>query len=338
MNGNSQLIIKYLTLAILAYLFFLITKSYLTIFILAIFFSIIFYPVKQNLQKSLHINQGLSSFVTLFLMVILVLIPFLILVGAITAEAFSFVSTIQTNQAIETLKNLKQIEFGGYVIDISSIQSQAQSVLQSMTGNIYSIATSIGGGVTKFAFSFFVFLLMFYYFLKDGEVLFKKIKKLLPFEAEQNNQLVNIFADVSKTVFTGSIIPAIVSVLFAYLIFFIFGIKGALIWGILAGIFSLIPSIGTFFIYLFGFSYVMFFQGVTPGILFALAYLLIDLIFIQNILKPKLLDEKFAVHPILVFVSLVGGVETFGTPGLLYGPLVVIMFISVFNFWVSKES
>ena len=50
---------------------------------------------------------------------------------------------------------------------------------------------------------------------------------------------------------------------------------------------------------------------------------------IDNVVRPLLTRRGLQLHPLLVFISVFGGVISFGFVGLFLGPLVVALVVSV---------
>ena len=335
---KPQTVFKYISLIGFAYLFFLIIEPFIATLVFAIFFAVLCHPVVVYLMKKFKIKKNLAVAIVVVTSLFFILLPLLALIGLIATEAFVFIGNFNSNEVLTMLENASNVRIFNYNFDPSILKDQLQNLLQNAGGTIYTVATSIGSGVTRFTFLFVVFVFMYFYFLKDGEILLKKGKALLPFTPEQNNKLLKSFKEISKIVFLGNAVTAVLSGIAAGIGFALFGIQGAVIWGLLAGLLSLIPNIGTFIIYLLGAAVTYYLYGIYPAIGFVAYFVLIDLIMIQNIVRPRLLDSKFSIHPILVFLSLVGGVEAFGAGGLVYGPIIVILFVSIFNFWIQTDT
>ncbi len=173
--------------------------------------------------------------------------------------------------------------------------------------------------------------------LLDGEDFVNYSKRISPFTKKQNDIFFKKFENVARTVFQGNLLAAVLSGLAAMIGFSIFGLQAALIWGILAGILSLVPTIGTLVVYGIG-SLILSFGSPFPWILAPLLYyLFVEIGLIQSFIKPKLIDEKIKIHPILIFLSLVGGVSVFGSIGIIYGPIIVVLFITMFDFIIVTE-
>ncbi|MCB1308570.1 MAG: AI-2E family transporter, partial [Leptospiraceae bacterium] len=62
---------------------------------------------------------------------------------------------------------------------------------------------------------------------------------------------------------------------------------------------------------------------------------------LENIVKPKLMDRKLGMHPLLLFFAILGGLTEFGFTGVILGPLFVTLFMtiwSIYHIWESSPA
>jgi predicted PurR-regulated permease PerM len=60
----------------------------------------------------------------------------------------------------------------------------------------------------------------------------------------------------------------------------------------------------------------------------ALAHLVVE-----NIVKARLIGVHMRLHDLLVFLSILGGLAAFGVMGIIYGPLIVTIFMTLAEFY-----
>jgi len=108
------------------------------------------------------------------------------------------------------------------------------------------------------------------------------------------------------------------------------GVPHPILLGFVAGIFSLIPIVGTFIVWVPAAIFIYFTDGIAFALVFAIWAAAANII-LDNIVKPKILDKKLNLHPILIFFSLLGGLQIFGFVGIILGPLVAVLFISLWG-------
>jgi len=107
----------------------------------------------------------------------------------------------------------------------------------------------------------------------------------------------------------------------------IFGFKNALVLGTLTGIASFVPMVGTGLVW----GPLSLYLFLTGDVLRALLFLVLAAFFVafmDNFLKPVILGERLRIHPLMIFFSILGGINIFGLNGLILGPLVVAVFFA----------
>ena len=281
-------------------------------------------------------GDGWAAFLTVVITFIFIALPLTVLITLLTQEALHFAQSTDLAVLQEGLNHLSTWNFLGYQLDLSSLKESLMSGLSSVGSYLSSKSLSILSVISNSLFSFFVFLLLYFYFLRDADNLLKNLKTLLPYTTTEQKKLTTSFHEISKTIFYGNLLSALIAGVVAYLGFLIFGFKGALIWALLAFIFSFIPTLGTLLIYLAGMVILVFTSGWLIALLMLLYFVLIELLVRENWLRGKLLEDKLNFHPIFVFFAIVGGVTAFGSLGLIYGPLIITFLGAFYQFYLAK--
>lgn len=332
---NFTAILKTIILLIFIYLAYLLIQPFLGMVIVAIVFAIIFSPVHRFFQKKL--SPGLSAFLTVFLSTILIIFPLLGVIPLLAKEAVTFGQHLDVNGIWNFLQGFKEIDLFGYKFPLNidpsklvDLSSMAGTYIASWSGTlVIMVSDSIG--------IFLMFIVLYYYFLKDGAVLFKGLQKVLPYTQKEQLILSRSFKQVAETVFMGNFLTALISGMMAYVAGLIFGLPSPLIWGLLAMILSFIPTAGAFLLYLFGAVVSFFLSGWWMSLGLMIYFILMEVLLRENFIKPKLLDDKLSFHPVFIFFALVGGVSVFGPLGLFYGPIILTFVASLYDFHVKKE-
>lgn len=91
---------------------------------------------------------------------------------------------------------------------------------------------------------------------------------------------------------------------------------------------SLLPMIGAFLIYIPA-GAVLIISGSTAKGIIVLAVGLGVISQLDNFLRPKLMADKTALHPLLLFFAMMGGIAAFGFTGMILGPVVVAAFVAL---------
>ncbi len=182
--------------------------------------------------------------------------------------------------------------------------------------------------------SFFLFLFTFYYLLKDAQKLKRISLAASPLSGEENEAILNKLELAINSVVRGNLAIALIQGILASIGLTIFGVPNPVLWGMVAAITSLIPTVGTSLVILPAILYLFLnnqiFQAAGLAIWGMVVVGLID-----NFLGPKLVGRGMKLHPLLVLLSVLGGAVLFGPIGFLLGPLVLSLFFALFNIYFS---
>lgn len=197
------------------------------------------------------------------------------------------------------------------------------------------ITSSIGDAVSIVVDIIFVFLTVFF-LLVDGPVFLKKIQEYMPFSKNQKEALIKQVKNIIISTIYGGVIIAFLQGLIGGISFSILGIPSAVLWGLCMFFASFIPILGTFIIWGPGALY-LFFNGffLKGFILILIGIFIISMV--DNILRPLIVQGKTRMPTILIFFSIIGGIKLFGFIGFIMGPLVLALFISLFEIFRYSE-
>jgi predicted PurR-regulated permease PerM len=320
-------------------LFGQLALPFLTPVIIAMLLGVIFYPLFKKVAKLVNGNEAFAALIMCFLITLLVVVPFGVFVGLLSSEAFNFY--VDTRSRIESGYYQELIEDNAAVLQLIQdygdrfnveldFEAQRDNVLnaaQNLGLIIYERAGGFVGDIAQGLFNFVTILFLLYYFFKDHKKITSTLLRLSPLPDKIEIDLIRRVADVGKAVFFGNMVTALVQGILGGIGFFAAGFSNSLFWATLVGVSSLIPSVGVFLVTIPA-SLIFFIQGEwVVGSIF-LAYNVIIVGSVDNILKPKLIESKINLHPILVFVGVLGGLLVFGPMGVIYGPLIVTLFVA----------
>ena len=117
--------------------------------------------------------------------------------------------------------------------------------------------------------------------------------------------------------------------------FWLLGIPAALLWGVFMSIMALIPSLGTFLVWMPAAIY-LFLSGQhwKSAILFAWGSLVVATI--DNVLYPALVGSRLQLHTVAVLFSVLGAIALMGIPGIVLGPLILNVALTLITFWWER--
>lgn len=305
--------------------------------------SLVFYPVYNFLVKYIR-NNTISSIITLLLIVCVIFGPFMYLAYLITQEINILIDYIKSHELTTLDKILQYPLIKGISKKILNTFNMTQAELKraiitnltelgkDMLGRITS---NLGNIVSIFIDIIFVFLTVFFLLL-DGPKFLEKIQVYMPFSKPQKEKLIKQIKDIIISTIYGGVTIAFIQGLIGGISFSILGISSAVLWGICMFFSSFIPILGTFIIWGPGAGYLFFNGFILKGFILILIGIFI-ISMVDNILRPLIVKGKTKLPTILIFFSILGGIKFFGFIGFIMGPLILALFISLFEIFRYPE-
>jgi predicted PurR-regulated permease PerM len=194
-------------------------------------------------------------------------------------------------------------------------------VLSNLATGVNRFVQSTLAGVTTAILYLILFLLAMFFLLRDGKRFAAEIVRLLPFSGPEQDEMLESVGRTVKAVLYSMVVVPVAQGLIAVFGFWIFGLPSPFFWGTVLMLSATIPGIGAPLVWVPAAIYLLLAGSLWKGIaLIVYGTLVISLV--DNLIKPLLLYGTARIHTFLAFLSLVGGLLTFGPAGFLLGPVV----------------
>jgi predicted PurR-regulated permease PerM len=164
----------------------------------------------------------------------------------------------------------------------------------------------------------------------------KKVRNYIPFSEEQKDRLVKLVRDIIISTIYGGIVVSIAQGTMAGIAFFLLGISTPVVWGLATSIASFVPLLGAAGVWVPMTIYLFIENEITKGIILAIVGIF-GISLIDNILKPIIIGSRTKMPILVIFFSILGGLKLFGLIGLVIGPLVLALFVSLIEIFRSVE-
>ncbi|MGP1593837.1 MAG: AI-2E family transporter [Treponema sp.] len=224
-------------------------------------------------------------------------------------------------------------------IDLSEFNMKKEIIafLSQYTNNIVKYATNLAKNIGNFIISLIFISFALYFFYIDGKQLARLFVSAIPIREKEGMQLMNKFKDTITNLFKGYFLVSLCQFAAAFAVFFIFGVENTLLLSFLTFFSSFLPLLGCALVWLPVGIELCFTAGVMKGILFLLAAG-VFISSIDNILRPMFLQNRIQIHPLVIFFSILGGVQVFKFDGIVLGPLFVILLFTVIDMAQTADS
>jgi predicted PurR-regulated permease PerM len=176
---------------------------------------------------------------------------------------------------------------------------------------------------------------LLYFMLVNCNSMEMWLRKNLPLKNRNSEKLVTEVRGMVLSNAIGIPVLAIVQGIIASIGYMIFGIQEPFLWGIITGICSVVPVVGTMIAWVPIMLY-LFAIGRTNAGLGMLFWGLLPIGASDNVIR-FLLQKKLAdIHPIITVIGVIIGVNLFGFMGLIYGPLLISIFILLVRIYIDE--
>ncbi len=297
-------------------------------------------PFNSRLAARLGQRPRLASAITTVGVVVLVLLPIVAIGGAVAAQAAQLLGRIDTSRLRSHDLDLSTIPFLAkplHWLDATAGVSLAQFEAWVVTGTkrMLEIVASSGGSIFLGALgtivSFTLMLFVLFFVLRDGPRFAGTVVRLLPIEPHLRGKLWHHLIDVTRAVFIGIGLTALVQGLLLGIGFTIAGLPSPLVFGVLGALFALVPVVGTAVIWIPAVLWLLV-QGEPGYALFMAAWGVLVVGSVDNFLRPMLISGRAEVPTLAVFIGVMGGLSAFGFVGLFLGPIVLGLMVALFRF------
>ena len=231
---------------------------------------------------------------------------------------------------------IHEISAGQIVITADDIMNQLITTLTHELQRVVLLSGNIAMNVGIFAFSMLIVSFSVFFFYLDGPYLARLTLRTIPIKNEYIIALTTKFKDITRNLFFGYIIVALLQATVAFFVYNIFGYRGSLVFAVITFFLVFIPMIGATMIWVPLGAIRMLSGDIAGGLLF----MFISYIFISGIdvvLRPIFLKDRIQLHPLLVFFAILGGIATLGFNGFILGPVLMIFFLTVLDLFLAEH-
>jgi predicted PurR-regulated permease PerM len=316
---------------------------------LAVFVGVIFialvaagllYRPFRRLRDRMNGRRRLAAATICVLLVLALMVPLAITGYEVSQEALGFydftISMVAEGRLLQVIEarqdtldriNLVLAPFGAALTP----EGVVQRLTTAGTGIgrfFYQQGVSLATGLARFVIGFLVWVIVLYYLFVDGPAIRAWFRDTIPLPEAQQDRIRDRFMGMASSLVVGNGAAAIVQGLAGGLVFAAIDLPAPVLWGVVMGILAFIPVVGISFVYIPAWALLML-AGDTARAFALLIPLAALATIVEYWLKPLLVGRRAHLHTLLVFFSLLGGFDAFGAIGLLLGPLMMTVFLTL---------
>ncbi|CBL43648.1 Predicted permease PerM family [gamma proteobacterium HdN1] len=332
-----------LLLLIVSFSFMWLLKPFFGAIFWAVAIALIFSPVQRRLNQRWPSRNSGNAMLTLLLCVVVLVLPMLFVVGSLVSEGAGLYQRINAGQfdPAHYLARLREafpmVEelFRRANIDMQSLQEKLAELGMAGSKLLAGQVVALGQNTFSVVLNAVLALYVGFFFLRDGEQLTVQLIRALPLGDARERLLLDRFAGVMRATIKGTLVVALVQGALGGLAFAALGISGALLWGGVMVIASLIPAVGAALIWAPVAVYSLATGDWVSGVvLIVVGVGVIGMV--DNLLRPILVGRDTQMPDYLVLLSTLGGLALFGMNGLIIGPIIAALFIAFWEIFMRE--
>lgn len=337
MKGTSAQ--YYFLLALLfgaTWIAFFVVRPFFSAIALGAVFAVVLQPIYRRVLTRVHHKESLAALSTVGISIIIVLIPIIFVSMQLLKEAqalYGSLSDTDTQRVFSQWVSDNGTKIDEYIPNASqSLRELSSSFDDYARAGASWIVLNIGSAFSSVASLFlnlFIFFVTLYYLLRDGARLKQYLIELSPLKDSDDEHVVHKLEIAVNSVVKGKLAIAAIQGVLAGIGLGIFGVPNPMVWGLVAMVVSLIPPVGTALVLVPAIIYLIIAGAIAPAL--GLAVWAMGVSVIDNVLGPKLMGNGADLHPLLVLLSVLGGLALFGPVGLFLGPLSIALLLALLS-------
>jgi predicted PurR-regulated permease PerM len=312
--------------------------------ILSYLLATMFDPVYRALNR--RMSAQLASLVTCGLIVVLIFVPVTFFVGALSREAYDLFQMTKDvdlagkfNHFVEgsaLLAGLKgMLARYGISIEVAALGAELSRFGGMFALFVYNQASAWAANILHFLFNFFMMVIIIFFLLIDRGRFLNFITRLSPLPDEHEKRLISKFEEISTAILIGNGTCGLIQGVMGGMVFAFLGFSSPVIWGLVMGILAFLPIVGIALV-MWPATLLLLLQGEVGKALLLIAVYIILTLFVEYMLKTKLVGGTVKMHLLLVFLAIIGGLQVFGVMGIIYGPMIVTGFLTLADIYMVE--
>lgn len=311
---------------------------YLSPIILALILAAILAPVHERVLRLVKGRGNTAAVLSCLFLTLVVVLPLLVMAVALIRQGIdSFTGISQwiaagqykqvaahpavaavTGAAARYLPDLKAV-----FPNVDPGNFELSEILLKLTSATGRFLVDRGGmffsNLSVLAAKFFLMIFAFFFFVRDQKKLYAYLMHLIPLRNSQEEKIIEKIKAVAQSALLGTLVTAAAQGVAGGVAFWICGLPG-LFWGMVMAFTSFIPIVGTSLVWVPATAF-LFFSGSWGYGVFLLVWSVVIVGSIDNLVRPIFMQGGADMSTLLIFLAILGGINSFGLIGLLYGPL-----------------
>jgi predicted PurR-regulated permease PerM len=327
-NDVLKQIIFLLLLFVLGSFLFYELGEFLSALLGAIIFYVLFMPMMQSLSDKYRWPKPAAASFIMLITFIIVLVP----VFCLSYMIYTKVSPV-LNDPSSIIALLHQ--FDDKLKDLTGISLESASTVDKLKIAAANFIPHLLSSVLDTLLTIAALYFILYFMLINYGTLEKTLEDNLPLDKVNTNRLGSELRYMTYANAVGVPLIAIVQAATLILGFWMFGLSDPFFWGVVAGVCSFLPVLGTGLVWIPAGIYMIASGHVWQGI-FIFLWGAVVIGVLEQVLRTRISNRIANVHPVITIFGAILGLQIFGLTGLIFGPLLMSYFLILIKIYKNE--
>jgi predicted PurR-regulated permease PerM len=327
---------------------FRILWPFLTSIILGAILVTLTFPTYRRTCARVGGRSNLAAIIMLAGITFVIIIPAFILILLLVQQANTLIDHLQSGEAQQILARLdlshRLMWIHRWVPTFNpeslSPQRLILPLVREIPGWVARNGAGLIGGLAGLLIGFFLILLSAYFFYVEGESILTELAILSPLPSRYDQEFGERFKDVIDATFRGYVLTALAQGVVTMIGLVIAGVPAAFFWGAVATVISLLPLVGAAAVWVPAAIYLYIAAAMGNASYWQPIFLTLwgvgAVSVVDNVVRPLAMKGKSQLPAIPLLFAVLGGMQAFGFVGLVIGPLVFSLLMSIID--IYKQS
>ena len=309
-----------------------IFSPFLVVIVLGMSFAIVLRPIYEWLRNK-KLPDWVSALLSVFLFIILLLGPVLAIGTLVFNQSQEVYRTVVSEGSASPFLSAIESKVNAFLPDTINLdlEQRTSDFISYVSDNIARIFSATVAGF----FSFFLMLLLIFYFLKDGEKWKRALILISPLGDKDDEKIISRLGMSVNAVIKGSMSVALIQGILMAIGLSIFHVPNPALWGVVAAVAAFIPMIGTSLVSGPAIIYLLY-AGNTGAAIGLLIWAVAIVGLVDNFVSPYIVGQKIQLPSLIILFSVLGGISLLGPVGILIGPLTVSLLFTLISIYRNE--
>jgi predicted PurR-regulated permease PerM len=337
--SRIQNILFFTALVLVTLLFLYLLKPFFFPVFWAVVMAGIFKPLFRRLNTKLN-RPAVSSSIVLMAVIFIIILPGAVIGSLLFSESMQIYNSLGAADSAGIEKKIAGIagviknnpHLAKLHINETVLTDKFAEIARSISNYIFVSLKDLTQNTILFIVQFVVMLYTLFFFVRDGDKFLEMTMKFFSFGQDRERILYERFVATARATLKVTLIIGGLQGFLGCLLFWFTGIEGALVWGVVMVIMAIVPVVGCSIIWAPAGMIMLLTGHIWEGVvILAVGVLVISMV--DNFLRPILLGRDVQLHPLLIFLSTLGGISLFGFSGFVIGPIITSLLLAILTMY-----